>query len=197
MTAARPRGRRGQGALLRDDILAAATRLLDLGGEHRVTLRAVAREAGITAPSIYPHFPDPPSVLKAAADAGRAELAALLTASATRSADPRRRLHDACHAYLDFATTRPGCYRVMSDHPDETTPGAPTTGHLAALIAECAATGRSTSTDPEADAVALWLGLHGIAHQRAAHRLFPWPADLVPDLVTALSGTTRATAPNR
>jgi AcrR family transcriptional regulator len=49
----RARNRRGEGSKLRADILAAATRLLEqTGSEEAVTLRAVARQVGISAPSI-------------------------------------------------------------------------------------------------------------------------------------------------
>ncbi|HEX4247258.1 MAG TPA: hypothetical protein VH008_05280 [Pseudonocardia sp.] len=40
---------------------------------------------------------------------------------------------------------------------------------------------------PATDAVALWLGLHGLAHQRATTRTFPWPADITLRVVNPLS----------
>lgn len=55
------RNRRGEGALLRTEILTAATELIEAGGDERaVTLRAVARRAGIAAPSIYRTSPTSP-----------------------------------------------------------------------------------------------------------------------------------------
>ena len=57
--ATRARNRRGEGARLRDDIVAAAVALLDeTGDQAAVSLRAVARRVGIAAPSIYRHFAD-------------------------------------------------------------------------------------------------------------------------------------------
>ncbi|WP_405668689.1 hypothetical protein OG379_29025 [Streptomyces sp. NBC_01166] len=70
---------------------------------------------------------------------------------------------------------------------------------LAGVLADCVIAGRSTGAAPCADAVALWLGLHGLAHQRAVSRAFPWPADFVRRCVAPLSHTapTRArTRPN-
>ena len=50
--AMRERNRRGEGGKLRADIVAGATQLLeDTGSEDAVTLRAVARQVGISAPS--------------------------------------------------------------------------------------------------------------------------------------------------
>lgn len=48
---------RGQGPRLRQDILDAATALLGREPAVAVTLRAIARQAGVAAPSIYAHFP--------------------------------------------------------------------------------------------------------------------------------------------
>ncbi|MEU2358913.1 TetR/AcrR family transcriptional regulator [Streptomyces misionensis] len=50
------RARRGDGARLRQELLAAAGHLLDARGENAVTVRAVVGEVGCTAPSLYLHF---------------------------------------------------------------------------------------------------------------------------------------------
>ena len=63
---ARQPNRRGEGVRLRSEILAAAAKILDAtGDENAVTLRAVARAAGISAPSIYAHFPNRQAILLA------------------------------------------------------------------------------------------------------------------------------------
>ncbi|MER8060752.1 MULTISPECIES: TetR/AcrR family transcriptional regulator [unclassified Streptomyces] len=49
----------GEGGALKEEILAAAARLLaESGREEALSLRAVAREVGIAAPSVYLHFKD-------------------------------------------------------------------------------------------------------------------------------------------
>ncbi|WP_329384381.1 TetR/AcrR family transcriptional regulator [Streptomyces sp. NBC_01716] len=186
------RNRRGQGGNLRNDILAAATELLDHGDQRAVTLRAVARRAGITAPSIYPHFPDRSAIVLAVVREGFAELSGRLRSSVARAGDdPRERLYAACRAYLDFAAAHPGRYRAMfAELPatdDPATLGAPAQRVLADALAECVTAGHSTSTAPRADALALWLGLHGFAHQRTIAHAFPWPPDLVRPFVASLS----------
>ncbi|QXE35639.1 TetR/AcrR family transcriptional regulator [Streptomyces sp. GMY02] len=199
--AARSPNRRGEGTRLRADILAAATDLLDHGDERAVTLRAVARRAGIATPSIYPHFPDRSAIVLAVVRAAFGELSGRLGAAVDAAGDdPRQRLYAVCHAYLDFAAAHPERYRAMSGDirspsvangvaiaNDPACPGAGALRILAGILADCVAAGYSTSTDPFADAVALWLGLHGFAHQRAVTRTFPWPADLVRRFVSPLS----------
>ncbi|MEV1022145.1 TetR/AcrR family transcriptional regulator [Streptomyces sp. NPDC050264] len=196
--ATRVRNRRGEGSKLREDIVDAAAALLDETGDERaITLRSVARKVGIAAPSIYPHFPDQPAIMLAVV---RREFAALEThlraASPEAGNDPRDRLYTLCRAYLGYAQDHPGRYRTMfgglwmptlgdsSLTPEElTTLGAGAMQILVGALADCVTAGQSSATDPELDAVALWVSLHGLAHQHAATRIFPWPAEPLADAI--------------
>jgi AcrR family transcriptional regulator len=201
----RARNRRGEGARLRADIVAAAVDLLDeTGDESAVTLRAVARKVGIAAPSIYRHFPDQPSIMLAVVRQAFAELEDRLTAGlAGAGADPRRRLFALGAAYLEFAESHPGRYRTMfgglwmpdltqtsMTEDDLVSLGDATMGLLVDVLGDCVAAGVSTSDDITADAVALWLGLHGLAHQRAVTVTYPWPSDIADRIITALAHLT-------
>ncbi|MCS0634942.1 TetR/AcrR family transcriptional regulator [Streptomyces sp. LP05-1] len=202
---ARARNRRGQGARLRDDIVAAAAGLLaETGDERAITLRSVARRVGIAAPSIYAHFPDQPAIMLAVVREAHVELNGALRHAVDRAGrDPRERLGALCHAYLTFAQDHPERYRTMFGglwmpalgessvtERDLTDLGQESLALLADLLAECVAAGASASTDPAADAVALWLGLHGLAHQRAVTRAFPWPAGIAERVITPLAHLT-------
>lgn len=204
---ARARNRRGEGGRLREDIIAAAVELLDeAGDEHAITLRSVARRVGIAAPSIYPHFPDQPAIMLAVVRREFAELECLLLAAVEQAGDdPRKRLFAICDAYLAFAQSHPERYRTMFGglwvpnlgdssltETDLSTLGAETMGVLVDALGACVAAGQATSTDPFADAVALWLGLHGLAHQRAVTRAFPWPDDIAERVITALAHLNEA-----
>ena len=193
-TRTRPRSRRGEGRLLRTEILAAATELLDAGGDERaVTLRAVARRVGIAAPSIYLHFPGQSAIMLAVVQQGFAELADGIRAAVDAAGDdPRLRLGAACRAYVGFAACHPERYRTMfggvgiaSD--DLGAPGAEAMHLLVDTLTDCVAAGSSTSADPGADASALWVGLHGLAHQHAVATSYPWPADIVHRIAAPLS----------
>ncbi|MBF6060790.1 TetR/AcrR family transcriptional regulator [Nocardia terpenica] len=204
-THVRARNPRGEGARLRDEIVAAAVALLDETGEDSaITLRSVARRAGIAAPSIYRHFPDQPAIMLAVVQNAFTELDDQLSA-ALRAADeaPRSRLLALCHGYLDFARARPARYRTMFGGVwlPELNETSVTKSDMAALgqttmrlfvtaLEDCVAAGDADSTDPAADAVALWLGLHGLAHQRAVAPSFPWPPDIADRVITALAHLT-------
>jgi AcrR family transcriptional regulator len=197
ITNERRRNRRGEGTKLRDDIIAAATTLLERTGvEESVTLRSVAREVGIAAPSIYAHFPDREAILIAVVSAAFDDLRDALADISPRD-DPVEALLAGCRAYARFAVDRPTRYRVLFGR---TRSGpAPEAARLDVFqvlvdaIAACVAAGRSDSTDPFADAVALWSAMHGAVSLRAAAPRFPWPPldDSVDDLVRRLARVRR------
>ncbi|MET9558017.1 TetR/AcrR family transcriptional regulator [Streptomyces sp. NPDC006645] len=206
-TQSRVRNRRGEGARLREEIVAAAVGLLEeTGDESAVTLRAVARRVGIAAPSIYRHFPDQPAIMLAVVRDAFVELdERLRTAVDAADGESRARLTALCHAYLDFALARPGRYRIMFGglwtpdlnassvtEEDVATLGQESLGRLAEALAECVAAGSATSDDLPADAVALWLGLHGLAHQRAVSPSFRWPPGIAERVITSLAHFTDA-----
>ncbi|MFD5625010.1 TetR/AcrR family transcriptional regulator [Streptomyces sp. NPDC127072] len=201
-TRVRVRNRRGEGDRLRLEIVAAAVELLDeTGDEGAVTLRSVARRVGIAAPSIYRHFPDQPAIMLAVVRNAFAELDEQLRAAVYAAGDaPRERLLALCRSYLEFAQAHPGRYRTMFGgvwipdlndssvtEEDMVTLGQSSLRQLADALADCVTAGHATSTDVSADAVALWLGLHGLAHQRVVAPSFPWPPDITERVITALA----------
>lgn len=197
---ARQRNRRGEGRRLRDDIVAAATSLLETtGSTEAVTLRAVARLVGIAAPSIYPHFPDRQAIVVAVKEQVFRSVLAVLEASAAALDDPVVALQAGCAAYLRFAAEHPALYQAafgqgMGDldcsWPQGRRPsddaGSPSGGAVLATgvaafdvlvtgIRRCVDAGRSASTAPFDDAAALWVSLHGMATLTVAAGEFPWP----------------------
>lgn len=100
---------------LRRALLAAARTLVASRGAPRVSLRAIAREAGVSPAAPYHHFQDRESILAAVAGAGFSELEAAME-EATRGADesdPLRRLQGAGIAYVRYAVANPEVYRLM------------------------------------------------------------------------------------
>ncbi len=214
-TKAAPRrpNRRGEGSRLRGEIVRAATRLLrERGDDAHVTLRAVAREAGIAAPSIYAHFPDPDAVVAAVVAERFAALLTALRAARHGITDPAHRLSAQCYGYLRFAEAEPGLYRVLFDRARRIADpasapvsdadarrqtasneaviyeaGYPAFQFLVDTIASCVESGQSTSQDPFVDAVNLWSALHGYCMLRVAAPEFPWPDErtTVDAMVTA------------
>src|ERR1700712_3029381 len=114
MAVARTRNKRGQGDQLRADITAAARAVVEASSaESPLTLRGVAREAGITAPSIYAHFADAGVLADAVLAEGFAELDTAVATAIDAEVAPDARLLAAALAYVTFAWSHRGLYRFM------------------------------------------------------------------------------------
>jgi AcrR family transcriptional regulator len=184
-TDTRVRNRRGEGARLRDDIVAAAGEILEAAGNpEAVTLRAIARRVGISAPSIYGHFADREAIVDAVVAGGFAALTRAVESAIAGSDDPAERLRLGCGAYLRFGDEHPQVYQAMfacngtiaTDRaPIAVAAGAEAFGVLVEGIRDAAARGRSTSTDPYLDGVATWVALHGMSTLMANLPGFAWP----------------------
>ena len=184
----RERNRRGEGARLRADILAGATELLEqTGSEEAVTLRAVARQVGISAPSIYSHFPDREAIVEAIVDGAFSDFNAAIKAASDAAdragQDPLARLRAGCAAYLRFAAERPNRYRLLFERRKVLGSGqfrfstvrAQSFDLLIANVQDCVEARISASTDPELAATAIWAALHGLATLHANLPERPWP----------------------
>jgi AcrR family transcriptional regulator len=181
----RTRNRRGEGARLRDEIIQAAARLIEAGGQDAVSLRGIARSAGITAPSIYAHFDDLNEVLEALVASTFQALTAYLRRGVKGITDPVARLRAACHAYVAFGQEHPEQYAILftrnielASDLDKTVDnmiGGQAFSFLLDGIRACVASGQSDSTQPMPDATALWVALHGYVNLQAAVPHFPWP----------------------
>jgi AcrR family transcriptional regulator len=198
--APRQRNPRGQGERLRDDIIEAASRLLADPAAPPLTLRAVAREAGVAATSVYLHFDDIQSLVLAVADRRFGELVQLQEDARNQDADPCQRVRIGCLAYCEFGLTYQGHYQVMFANPlplpedmaPEQFPGRKAFQQLAEAIAACIGVDLE---DQRAffTAQLIWQQLHGIVSLRISRPRFPWPplADTVTEAVDRLLASAR------
>jgi AcrR family transcriptional regulator len=163
-TSERARNPRGEGSRLREEILDAAIRLIDETEDpSTLTLRGISRQAGISAPSIYPHFRDLATLTEQLLARSFDELDATVAHAASAAPDPAGALLAAGAAYVAFAWQHKARYRLMFSAGGYA-PNAVTTFALVEdCIRACANAGLSDSTDPRLDAWMLWAGLHGAA----------------------------------
>jgi AcrR family transcriptional regulator len=168
----RTRNRRGEGERLRGEILDAASRLLsDLGGQDGLTIRGVARVAGIAPASIYQHFTDRTTLVQGLRDHEFARLQALMQAAdeGLDPADVVGRVRAQLHAYCDFAIANPGHYRLMlsngaDDSPPAVRPSGPLVDVVDTLVAaftRCAEAGHKLRVPSDRAAVMVFVGAHG------------------------------------
>ncbi len=198
--AERPRRRpnpRGQGGRLRGEIVDAAVQLIArLGSIEAVSLRGVAREAGIDPMSVYRHFADKEELVWAVLDTEFAELARALDAAAAPFDAPADRLRARCLGYVQFGLQRRGEFLVLfgtegrpqpPEGGPEVLPGWPVFAALLDDVERCLTAGRrAPATDARTQTTLLWAALHGLTVLRLSKKGFPWPP--VEDLVDHLLG---------
>jgi AcrR family transcriptional regulator len=153
---------------LRERLVDAGVDLVTSGGTAAVSLREIARRAGVSHGAPRRHFPTHLELLSAVARRGFAGLAAKLREADPGSAgDPRARLAALGRAYLDFAASNRGMYELMFRH-DLLESGRlglrevslPLFRMVTALVADARPPGGAAA---EVVAGALWANLHGIA----------------------------------
>ncbi|MBJ7408959.1 MAG: TetR/AcrR family transcriptional regulator [Phenylobacterium sp.] len=99
---------------LRRALVDAARRLLEAEGPSALSLRAVAREAGVSPAAPYHHFKDKSELLDAVAHEGWETLNAQMAEAKARDTGPHQ-LTGLGIAYVCFARENPALYRVMYD----------------------------------------------------------------------------------
>jgi AcrR family transcriptional regulator len=185
----RQRNPRGEGARLREPLIAAAVELIDEHGDaSKVSVRAITRRAGVSPTALYLHFPDRDAIVDAAVDAGfDAFNQAVLSAAAT-SDDPREQLRAMGRAYLGFAERQPQLYSVIfsARRTHEGTGAVDRSAGFDGLVDRVTAVLGSSRAAHDV-AVAVWSGLHGYATLRTfgPDKGFPPPAAFVDRLLAA------------
>jgi AcrR family transcriptional regulator len=205
--ARRIRNRKGEGERLRLELLEAASRLLAGAGDARhVTIRAVAKEAGVTSPSVYRHFPSKQDLVREVLALRFEEFREALVLTARGTSDAGERLLRACQAYVRFALGNPGHYRLLFStagmgpgaaglKDGEQHPGAPSLAVLFELVGHRVGDGRLAVPL----ALELWASLHGIADLRIGKPEMDWPPedDLIRPALRAIDDAATTGAGDR
>lgn len=169
---ARGRNRRGQGELLREEIIEAALRLLDeLADDQALSLRAVARDIGIAATSVYIHFADRDALVLAAMERCHTDLIDSIDRAEAESEDPAAKLRARVLLQGKWAYEHAGLYKVLHEStlnqrtrmPFKKVLGERTT----AAIQRC----MDAELAPAGDATAVSLDLRAAVHGAVSMRL--------------------------
>jgi AcrR family transcriptional regulator len=153
-----------------DAIVERAVAVVDEGGADALSLRALARDLGVSAPALYDHIESKDDLLRRVAAVGYAELAASWAAIDTD--EPEAWIRASSHAYVDFALERPGRFAVMFRFrpafvlgPGEVEDAEATALFARALevVEQLVADRTIGGADPVELALALWAGVHGVA----------------------------------
>ena len=192
---------------LREAMVEAAVALIEEVGPYAVTVREVARRAGVSPGAPFRHFPTRMALLTAVAeDAMRrfqAEIAAAVGPVA--GADVRTRMVTIARAYLTWAIRNPTHFKVISnrdliDYAGSSTLmgiNAQTQALLHGLFSEASAAGRLRGGDIEDQVLAARALVYGLARMAADGHLSPEIDALTqvePALALFMDGVFRAGA---
>jgi AcrR family transcriptional regulator len=184
---------------LRPALVRASLALIDEAGIGALSLREVARKAGVSHNAPYHHFKDRGSLLAALVEDGFAVLAQEMAAARADAPDARARLEACGLAYIRFALKSPARFKLMF-RPELTGSDAeaavaqastPALDTLTGAIVEAQAGGLAPAGDPKPLVLTCWAAVHGLASLwldgplARAHRTFATSLDKLTAVVPA------------
>jgi len=151
---------------VREDLLAAARAELVEHGRAAISLRAVARRAGLSHASPKYHFGDRSGLLTAIATEGFHALASHL--SQVGEADAQQRLAALGRAYIDFGLSQPALFVLMftprelhADDPELIAAQQQAIGSLMVAVSRLAGLDTTPSETPQLVLIS-WALVHGL-----------------------------------
>ncbi len=155
---------------LRQKVLEASLALIEEGGLDRLSMREVARKAGVSHQAPYHYFEDREAILAAVAGEGFAKMEqSLVRAIAATGDDPVKAVEAMGRAYVDFALRYPGYFQAMfradavplDRYPEARKREDEAFGNLVEGI------GKAFANQPadvrQSIAIAAWAMVHGLA----------------------------------
>lgn len=156
---------------LRAALVGAVEQLVERDGAERVSLRAIASEAGVTHAALYHHFDNRQALLAAAAASGFSALTSAMLTRAKSGGPPLIQLQEAGVAYVLFAVAHPHIYRLMFSgqiadrerYPELQEASDAAYAALGHLLEGTSSSKRTTPAPEHPASRATWATIHGLA----------------------------------
>ena len=155
---------------LRQKVLKASLALIEEGGLDRLSMREVARKAGVSHQAPYHYFDDREAILAALAGEGFSKLGqSLMRTAAQAGAEPVKAVEAMGRAYVEFALRNPAYFQAMfradavplDRYPDARKLEDEAFGKLVEGIGQAFA--NQPAEVRQAIAIACWAMVHGLA----------------------------------
>jgi AcrR family transcriptional regulator len=154
---------------LRRTVLDASLELIEDEGLSALSMREVARRAGVSHQAPYHHFQDREGILAAIATEGFERLHAAMKRATAKATDPVDRLNAIGAAYLTFAVRYSSHFKIMfrselvamDRYPELSSIAEAAFEFVASVIGEAAI--RRGAKDPLPYVIAAWSLAHGAA----------------------------------
>ncbi|WP_020409092.1 TetR/AcrR family transcriptional regulator [Hahella ganghwensis] len=156
---------------LRQELLEKALEQLKQVGPDKVSLRALARDIGVSQTAPYRHFSDKNALLAALAAQGYQELTRATLAASENCEDSAQKMLQAGLAYIHFARHHPELYKLMFgpviecplEYPDLAEAGQGAFKVIMAICEEGVQAEMFVNQDASLIAHSIWAMVHGIA----------------------------------
>jgi AcrR family transcriptional regulator len=150
-------------------LVTAGRRILEAEGPAAMSLRAVAREAGVSPAAPYHHFKDKGELLDAVAEEGWHELGQAMAKVRASAASAKAAMTELGVAYVRFARENPALYRLMyhaacnrAKMPDRAKDEDSAWRHVEEALIEAGADPMDAQ-EMQLAQIAAWCNVHGIA----------------------------------
>lgn len=148
---------------LRAALLAEGLRLVEDAGAEALSLREVARAAGVSATAVYRHFPDKRALMTALAEEGVRRLGEAQRQAADAAGRGAAAFSATGVAYVRFALANPGLFRLTFTYPGIEI-GDPTSDAAASLLHDHALDmAHGDARQARILALRSWALVHGLA----------------------------------
>jgi AcrR family transcriptional regulator len=161
---------------LRSMILEAAQNIVETEGHQSLTARAVTRRIGYTVGTLYQVFASLNDLKMAVTAVTVARLRAHIVDGTRDISDPRARLRQMSHRYIEYAAAHPALWSLAFEHLSgvghppaitrETEAVFDCVGRMLSGIAPGIPAERAASL-----AAAFWSAVHGVCHLAMSHKL--------------------------
>ena len=156
---------------LKNALIKAGVEILAKEGVNGLTLRKVAKRAGVSHSAPYAHFKDRQSLIAAISTEGFRRLYDELDAAASAHADdPKEQLVEATRVYMQFAMNHTDTFKIMfsgvlekeKDYPSFMEISGKTFERVVDIVRACQNAGILRPGPSELVAVSVWGQVHGI-----------------------------------
>jgi AcrR family transcriptional regulator len=195
---------------LREELIAASLKLIEAEGIGAVSLRRVARAAGVSPGAPYHHFADRSALLAAITVRGSALLERQLRQAREQAATAADALGALIGAYVRFAAENPAYIHLMlrpelshpENHPEVQAAGEGAIALLTEVVQDCQREGSAPPGDPATLTALVWalaigivtLWLDGPLEARCVD-LGTTPQELTARITTLLTGLLTGKTP--
>jgi AcrR family transcriptional regulator len=156
---------------LKNALIQAGVEILAKDGLHGLSLRSVARKAGVSHAAPYAHFSDKQALIAAISTEGYKLLYDQLDAAIQAHAgDEHRQLIEIAWTYVQFAIHQNEFFKIMfsgyleqeQEYPEFVEVSQKTFRMVMAVVSACQKVGILRDTEPDLMAVLLWGQVHGV-----------------------------------